>query len=176
MLLHPKILTLKKTNIQVHMRFVKKRFFLLLEVIIAFALVVLAILPMIYPNVYIVRSQYEFVELIELDHTVNLMYGEIVQRLYQNSIPWNDIESQKQLPLDEIVQAIHYPKKLPFKGNYQFRIIKYKPPSGKRTLYLVELIFNFVPLSTTEKNREPLEYKYTLYMVRSLKDEFVDEK
>lgn len=146
-----------------------KGHFLLLEVLISFVLVVMCILPMISTHVVILKSQYEFIKTVELDHAVNLMHGELVQRLYQNRIPWSDIQSQKQFSTDELLQAINYSKDFPFKGTYHFKIDKSKPPApASRTLNLVELVFEFVPNGA--KTDEKLEYKYKLYIVRTLKE------
>lgn len=147
-----------------------KGHFLLLEVLISFVLVVMCILPMISTHVVILKSQYEFIKTVELDHAVNLMHGELVQRLYQNRIPWSDIQSQKQFSTDELLQSINYSKDFPFKGNYYFKIEKSKPPApASRTLNLVELIFDFIPKGA-KADEKPLEYKYKLYIVRTLKE------
>jgi hypothetical protein len=122
---------------------------------------------MIYPHAYILKSQQEFIRTVELDHAVNLMHGELVQRLYQNRISWNDIEAQKEFSTDELARAVNYPIDRFFTGRYHFKILKYKPPQpAARTLNLVELTFNFEPKREKEK---PLEYKYKLFIIRDLK-------
>lgn len=135
-----------------HIRLVQKRPLILLEVLIAFALVVLCVLPLIYPQVYILRSEREFVETIELDHAANLLYGNRLQKLYLNEIDWGEIEGEKPIPITEAMMSESGIKReFPYKGEYQFFIIKRKPPKPEDHLYLVRLIFSF---TSTKKNKK----------------------
>ena len=76
-------------------REVKKRYVSLLEVLIAFALIVLCVLPLIYPHVAMFKSQKAFIRKVELDHVVNLLYAKILEKLYMNSIPWQELGDGK---------------------------------------------------------------------------------
>lgn len=136
-----------------------KRYFLLLEVMIAFALIVLCALPLIYPHTFILRSQKEFIQEIQLDHYVNAHYAELVEALYKNQIPWDVISGQRTLPLN--------PSKLPFKGTLKFEELKSKPDdSPSYTVYLFEITYTF----TNE-----LKYVYHLMLIRDLTHEKVED-
>jgi hypothetical protein len=152
---------------------------MLLEVLIAFVLIVLCALPLMYPHVYFLKSQKEFIRTIELDHLVSLMYGDVLQRLYLNDIPWSDIENKKEIPVDEnLLQRIGYDKKFFFEGNFRFEIEKSKhTETRERWAFLLKLIFTFKPLGASSKKQDPLEYHYLLYMERHLKQlvESIDE-
>lgn len=129
-------------------RIIVKRPLILLEVLIAFALVVLCVLPLIYPQVFILKSEREFVDTIELDHAVNLLYGNRLQKLYLNEIDWDEIEEERHIPItNAMIKESEITKKLPYKGEYQFFIIKRKPPRPEDRLYLVRLIFSFTSTS-----------------------------
>lgn len=128
-----------------------KRYLVLLEVIIAFALVALCVLPMIYPLVYILKSEREFIETIELDHIVNLLYGDTLQKLYLNQIGWSDIEEHKRFEITSLLQDIGYKGSFPFEGSYEFIIEKRKPPPPEDRIYLVKLIYTFTPKKTGKK-------------------------
>lgn len=144
----------------------------LLEVLIAFALIALCILPLIYPHVFILRSEKKFISTVELDHVVNLLYADRLQKLYQNEISWQEIESGNPVPITPaMIEAAGYSGDLPFTGTYQFVKIRQKPKDPKdKSAYLFSLEFTF-----TEKQGKFLEkseddskmvYKYQVAMER----------
>lgn len=129
---------------------------ILLEVLIAFALIALCFLPLIYPHVVILRSEKKFISTVELDHYVNLLYADHLQKLYQNDIPWQYIENGAVIPIE-------LPKDLPFSGHYQFiQEKKKKSKDLNQIVYIFNLYFVFVPKPGyfMEKKSENLTYKY----------------
>ena len=152
-----------------------RRPIVLLEVLIAFALVVLCVLPLIYPHVFILRSEKKFISTVELDHWVNLLFADRLQMLYQNEIAWQDIENGKEMPIESTwLASLGYKQELPFIGTYQFIKIRQKPPTpGEVTVYLFSLEFTFIPKPGLylEKNTEnsKITYRYDLVMERNLK-------
>jgi len=116
----------------------------LLEVLIAFALIALCILPLIYPHVFILRSENKFISSVELDHFVNLLYADTLQKLYQNDIPWQDIERGVEMPIDpQLVQEKGF-KNFPYTGSYKFSKVRKKTnqDTGKGA-YLMALTYTF---------------------------------
>jgi hypothetical protein len=157
------------------MIYCRKRTLLLLEVLIAFALVVLCALPLIYPHVFILRSEREFVDTIELDHAANLLYANRLQKLYLNEIGWDEIEEERKVPItDTMMQESGITREFPFKGEYQFFIIKRKPPKPEDRLYLVRLILSFASTKKTKKSdnelssdqQKKLTYAYDIFIER----------
>lgn len=146
---------------------IRKNHIMLLEILIAFALVVLALLPLIYPHVFILKSEKKFVQQVELDHAVNLLYAQIVQDLYENKIPWETLQSKTPIPVEF--------KDLPYKGEYVFGIVNFKPkkdPPAPYSLYLYSLDFTF---------NDSHKYHYEIFVVRDLgegapKEEEEEEK
>lgn len=124
---------------------------LLLEVLIAFAIVALAILPLISSHVAIFKMQRNFIHSLELDHFVNRKYAEIIEKLYLSEISWSVIEGGERVPLSH-------------KGYYQFKEILHKPKEkGPYTLYLMELNFVF-----PRKNKENITYSYQIFLIRDV--------
>lgn len=154
----------------------KKRPILLLEVLIAFAIIALCIFPLIYPHAVIAKAQKEFIKKIELDHAVSLLYAQIYQDLHRNKIEWSDIMSQRKFEiLPEDLKKINDNKNLPFMGEYHFEQVIHKPQTPQdTTAYLFHLIFDFYPQHEVRKNKEKnlskkaLQYKYTLFILRDL--------
>lgn len=165
---------------------IKKRPLTLMEVLIAFALVVMCLLPLIYPHVYILKSEREFVDTIELDHAVNLLYGNRLQKLYLNEIGWDQIEEEQRLPITEaMMKESGINREFPYNGEYQFSIIKRKPPKPDDTLYLVRLVFLFTSKNKTKKvldskeaseRAKTLAYEYNLFIERRPKNIKEEEK
>jgi len=148
--------------------FHQRRHIALLEVLICFALIALCILPLIYPHVAILKSEKDFVNTIELDHAVNLLYANVLQKLYLREISWADIENGKEIPIDEnLLHASGVKKFLPFTGSYKFVEIKHKPPKQPEdSVYLYSLVFTFSP---TLKKALPYVYKYQIVIERKQK-------
>jgi len=150
------------------MRLSSRRYMMLLEVMIAFALVALCILPLIYPHVAIYRAQRQFERKVQLDHAVNLLYGEVVQRLYLNRIPWDQL-LHASFPVDEamLTNAGVDPTQYSYVGNYRFTEELHKPKKpAPYSVWLLNLTFRFVPKEKT--SAEPLEYEYEVFIVRDL--------
>ena len=147
----------------------------LLEVLIAFALVALCALPLIYPHVFILRSEKKFISTVELDHLVNLLFADILQKLYQNEIPWQDIESGKKIAIESSwLKSLDYKQELLFTGDYHFIKLRQKPSTpGDKNAYIFSLEFVFIPKSGLflEKNTEKsnIVYHYELPIERNLK-------
>lgn len=144
---------------------------LLMEVIIACVIIALVIFPLIEPHVMIFRSQKEFVHEINLDHAVNLLFVDIMQQLYENRIPFEEIEGGKKFPvMTEIWKALGVDSIPPFKGSYFFKESKHKPKNKDPvTAYLFQLNLTFEQIGGDPKKNKPFKYKYDVVILRKLK-------
>lgn len=148
------------------MKKVTRRYSLLLEVLIAFTIVVLCILPLLYPHVSILRSQQDMVNTVELDHMVNLLYAKTLEKLYLNEIPWSTLEGKKVVPIDaDLVKDCGFGCPTPYSGTFQFIEIKHKPKTVKDVgLYLFLLKYEFKKKGDTKGK----EYKYQVLIKRKV--------
>lgn len=150
-----------------------RRPIMLLEVLIAFALIVMCALPLIYPHVFILRSEKKFVSTVELDHFVNLFFVNMLQRLYQNEVPWQEIEGGKPQPIDDAaLQSIGYGENLPFQGTYRFQELRKKiSEDGEHSAYIFKLILDFAPKKGAflEKQSDSYKYEYHVVVERKVK-------
>lgn len=138
---------------------------LLLEVLIAFAIVVLCALPLLTPHYAMLRAQQTYRNQLNLDHAVNLFYGQVIQQLYLNQIPWEDLQ---QKPLEISSKMLHEagidPKSFPFRGTFIFSPKKTKPSKpGPESVWLYNLDFNFFSVNGAQQN-----YHYEVFIVRKL--------
>lgn len=154
--------------------FLQKRPILLLEVMIAIALIVLAAIPLIYPHVYLLRAQSYFLEKVELDHVVNLHFVDLLEQLYLNKVPWGGVVNGQEFTFsDDTLSEMGYKRPLPFKGNYRFKVKNFKPKGESEsplTLYLLDLDYSFYPKTQTPDKKNQLNYHYNLFVVRDLGD------
>jgi hypothetical protein len=142
-----------------------KRHILLLEVLIAFTLLVLCILPLFYPLLYILRLQSNFVSKIQLDHEVNLQYVDIVNRLYTNEINWSELSDGRAHEINL--------KDIPYKGFYAFSETIHKPREDQPYMvYLKALDFTFFPSippkNEEDRKKETLKYHYDICVIKDL--------
>ncbi len=152
------------------MQKVKKRKVLLLEVLIAFALVVMCAFPMLYPHVFMVKSEKRFVREVELDRLVDILYADILEQLYKNEIGWETLQTSIQRPLQNAAVA-----KLNYKGYYMFEDHSKNGKEEGQSHHLLELTFTFYPADSAHNileathNKSLLKYTYNVYIERKLK-------
>lgn len=144
----------------------RKRPFLLLEALIAFILVVACLIPLIYPHVAIYRSQNEFIRKMELDHAVNLLYGNVLEKLYLNKITWSQLTQESFDIDDELLKEAGVTKPLAFKGKFMFQKEAEKSKEdGSLGLFKFILTFKFEPL---KGDKQPLTFEYNVFLIREL--------
>lgn len=104
-----------------------KRPILLLEVLIAFALVALCVFPLIAPHVFMLKAQYQFNSKIALDQSAGKVYAHILERAYRNEIPWQAIEERQIFPLDEeLMKGAGLAPDFTHRGTYRLSILRHK--------------------------------------------------
>lgn len=99
---HPR----KKVNI-------RKSPFTLLEVLIAFFLISIAILPLVYTQTFTYQQHKRFIREIDLDRIANLIFVDILERLHKKeNISWQDLQSGRVIPIEQEFPHVS--------GNYYF--------------------------------------------------------
>lgn len=136
----------------------------LIEVLISFFLVIICILPLLYPHFYVLHDKEDFIKKIELDHQINLLYGKILEKLYLNSINWDDMIHSKTF---EIIPEMIEDGSLVYPGTYKFEIEKMKFNEDRSKIaVLFNLIFSF------QANSKNYSYQFKIF---ALKDSFIQE-
>jgi hypothetical protein len=144
-----------------------RRFFLLLETMIALALIVLCVFPLLAPYLAMYRAEKDFIRKIDLDHQVNLFYASVLEKLYLNAISWEELMHHQFLLPKEALLA--------YEGSYNFNEVapRFKPKEADApySLFLFTLTFNFIPIELSQKSDEvkkanTLKYRYEVFVVR----------
>lgn len=110
---------------------------------------------------------------VELDHLVNLLYADRLEKLYLNQIPWPEIQGGKELPIEEsLLRQMGITGTIPYTGSYRFIEKRHKPPeAAEKTIYLFDLVFTFVEKKGffPRKEEKTLTYTYNVMIERRQK-------
>lgn len=154
---------------------VRKRHVLLLEILIALAIIALCILPLLSPHATILNQQQRFLKKTSLDHAVSLLYVDVLEQLQKNAIPWQAIETHAQLPIEQdMLKRAGFDKPLPFSGTFRFDVKPHEKsgePSVKGSKntgwYVYKLVVTFVFTPTDEKKgTQKYVFPYRLTILR----------
>lgn len=106
----------------------KKRSVTLIEVLIAIFLVSICFVPLLAPHKTMIQTQKNFIKKVELDRTINLLYGQILYLLYENKIDWSAIQQKTRFPITaDLLESLSIRDPFPYQGSYFFEIIDWKP-------------------------------------------------
>lgn len=135
--------------------------FTLIEVLISFSLVVIALFPLIYPHTAIYREQIKGLNRVEMNHAVNLLFGELLRELYQQEIPLSDITEGHTFPIgEELLKRAGYEKKPPFTGSYSLNLLKEKH-NDERTKSALLTALTFL-MRDRDKSEKVFKFQYLI--------------
>lgn len=145
---------------------VKKRHYLLLEVLIAFMIVAFCAIPLIAPHSWMIREESELLQEIEKDRNVNLIYSYIVEQLYNNAISWQTILNEGVPISIDPLNIPGIPQNWPYKALLQTQVTRHKKGSdeGQHFYYFTLTITLF---HGEEIASQP--YRYTVFIERKIK-------
>lgn len=145
-----------------------RRNYLLLEVMIAFAILAIAAIPLIYPHLMILKEEKVLIEELNFDLAAkNLITGLIVD-LYENNVPFNLIEDKGTLevPVDKLAG---FPPGAIERAYFKFDDEQHKPHEpAKETLYNVDAHLHLIysPLYKERLRREDSKYPVSFNVMR----------
>lgn len=156
---------------------VRRSSFLLLEVMIAFLLMALCLVPLLQPHFAMLQSDLMIVEESKLERVVQRLYADFLVALYRGEVTWPDVDRtdtpKHQHPIQP--QAL---EGLPYEGYYVLRIARYPgrrpgeyskpyhPDKSQRLNHLLEITYTFVPKAPT--SRETREFSFRLYVQKQI--------
>lgn len=102
----------------------KKRSFILLEILIALTLVILCAIPLIVKPIHAYRFEMQAFEEMEGERLADWTFSEIKEKMLKNEIPWDKLPSHKgttgPFPLEP--GSIHIPGRQPKKIERSFTL------------------------------------------------------
>jgi hypothetical protein len=154
----------------------RRRHALLMEILIAFSLVLMCAFPLLYPHFAMLKAEKEAIHTIELDRLVGFVYSDLIIKLYRNQIPWKEICQQDNTPsqpqdIDAKFQdnpsLLQKLRETGYTGTYQLEQIeqcpKYKKKQNFRiSHHLLKVIFSFKPSS--KPTAKPIEFERHIYI------------
>ncbi|NGX57618.1 MAG: hypothetical protein K940chlam3_00511 [Chlamydiae bacterium] len=137
-----------------------KRHILLLEVLIALALVALCAFPLLAPQLMMIRSERLFLDEIESDRIANIIFVNIAQQMYQNRITWEQLQNREAVPVgQDLLKGVTLTKNWPYEMTYRFGKPQTKP-SGKPPQFALFPVW----ITMTPKEGKPLNFFYELFV------------
>lgn len=85
----------------------KKRNFLLLEILIAFSFVIFCIVPLVIGPIKMYRTELASLEKMEKERLADLTFCEIQELLLRNGIPWEKLPENEELTDPFKLELIH---------------------------------------------------------------------
>lgn len=119
----------------------KKRNFTLLEVLIAFLLIITAAIPLLSPYPYMLKTEKAFIQQLEMDRLASLYYVDLLAKILKGEFNPSEHKEGEILTIEEREGET---KKIPYKANYVFDEEK--------------VTIQFVPL----QGGETYEFKYVM--------------
>ncbi|MCE2982463.1 MAG: hypothetical protein LW832_02740 [Parachlamydia sp.] len=141
-----------------------KRHFQLLEVLIAIFLIVICALPAMHIFTKIYEGQTKGLRINQRDHLTHLIHAKIVEKLYKQEIPFEEILAGKQEKFEEASLKGELDK-LQYEASYKIKFID--PAKEKKQQEASELIGEIaIVMLDKAKGKEEAEIKYLFYLGR----------
>lgn len=120
----------------------------MLEVLIAFALIALCAIPLIYPHVSMVKVQKESINKMKVNHAAKLILVNVLEKMHKGTISLNDIQEEKifEVTADELKEITGY------NATYQFITAVHKERDATGfTVHKADLLLNFISKTNPTK-------------------------
>lgn len=103
---------------KLHAKKSRRRRLTLLEVLIAFTLIILSLVPLLSPHVTYYRTQRKLTEMIRIDHAVSMWYASFYEKMLDGEISWEELPFDTFKPIEELpISASYLVKSVKDKGN-----------------------------------------------------------
>lgn len=134
----------------------KRNNYLLLEVLIAFTIVALALLPILEPHLEMLRQEKVFIREVEADRVAQLLYADLLEKgFYQQGVFWNAIVTEELFEIiDPRLDAIN------FRGYYKMKAIRKQ--RGELSENIRNYLIRITLILVSSEREKPLEFIHVL--------------
>lgn len=122
----------------------QRRPFLLLEVLIAMALIALCAIPLIGPQAWLAKQEKELYLEVEKGNQVHHLYAEVIRGFFRNDFNWGEIIEEKRIKVNDT-------------GSFIPKILKSKQGAKNDELYHL-IALKLFPTSMNENEDSPFNY------------------
>lgn len=146
----------------------RKCYMILLEIMVALALVTLCVLPLLAPRAFMLNEQRKLIQNMKLDHLVSLLYVEILEGLHKNEIAWNDVMGHANFPINEaLLTRLSADASIPYglSGSYRFDTIRCKT-NKEKGLMMPLLNLTFIFQNEENPDAKKFIFQYVLPVLR----------
>ncbi len=142
----------------------RKPSYMMLEIMIAIALVALCALPLAFSPLKALKKELELIERLEMERIADLSFVEIKERLLKNEIPWEELSTSKREKTSYKLSSLSFLIKGSGKRNVErgFRILCPHEKEGYSGIEYRHLLIK-VELYLKKK---PHEFQYHLFSQR----------
>lgn len=155
---------------------VRRSAFLMLEVMIAFLLMALCLVPLLEPHYTMLQSDLTILEESKIERIVQKLYADFLIKIYNGDVLWSDVDHKDTgaHPREISQEAL---EGLPYKVHYVLRVAlhqggrgEYSKPSkntprNERLNHYLEITYTFIPNSPS---RETREFSFNLFAQKEL--------
>lgn len=151
---------------------IRRAHFTLLEIMIAFFIVSICAIPLLAPNLWMIRAERSFSFQIEAGRVANLVMQKLLEMLYDNSIPWEALNDKVKRPVPfDINKEFNFPSGWPYSISYALaEKINKKGQDNSQSFHLFYLDLFFKP---NDQEKE-LHFRYEMFIERKLKSTAVE--
>lgn len=154
-----------------HKAAVRRSPFLLLEVMIAFGILALSAIPLVYPHLMILKEERALIHELEMDFAAQNLIGDLLVELHENRVPFRLIEDAGAFELAKTKWvSVGIPEEALERAFVSFEE-KHKPkePSSS-TLYIVKAALHLVyaPAYKERAKRSEMSYPFSFIVLRKL--------
>ena len=131
--------------------------FLLLEVVIAIALIPLCTIPLITPFLWMVQEESTLTQKMEMQRQEALVFCQLIESLYRNEYSWNQIQSNELLGINTS-NTLGIPENWPYTASFRS---KQRERTKKETIKLLDIAIEIQPVKEKKPSQE-VDYRYVL--------------
>ncbi len=127
---------------------IRKRSFLLFELIISLALITLCLFPLIQTHAQLRKQNQKEIETIQVEQLAQEAFCYLKEKLYEHEIPWKKIKKEIRGTLDKDFTCWLGPKMAKkLTCNYRFEKIERRSKHGSSGL-VIQIELEFLPIKT----------------------------
>lgn len=170
------------TKINKAIRNKKRCYFQLLEVMVAAFLILICAAPALKIHISMYLEQNALMRQNQRDHLAHLAYAEIVEKMYKNEIPLEDILEKKEFTLNSLshdeqsFDLIHALHQMGYQCRYFFTNKKTPEEKENKNYSLLNLILKLDDISFSNQKSTSMEYVFVTYLSHQVATSQTDEE